>query len=47
MTNANVKNELEDLYDYITDGAILKSKVNWYEQGEKSTKYFLKKIGKT
>ena len=37
----NAKNELEDLYDYITDGAILRSKVNWYEQGEKSTKYFL------
>ena len=37
----NAKNELEDLYDYITDGAILRSKVNWYEQGEKSTEYFL------
>ena len=37
----NTKNELEDLYGYITDGAILRSKVNWYEQGEKSTKYFL------
>ena len=36
----NAKNELEDLYDYITDGAILRSKVNWYGQGEKSTKYF-------
>ena len=37
----NAKNELEDLHDYITDGAILRSKVNWYERGEKSAKYFL------
>ena len=37
----NAKNELDDLYDYITDGAILRSKVNWCGQGEKSTKYFL------
>ena len=29
------------MHDYITDGAILRSKVNWYEQGGKSTKYFL------
>ena len=37
----NAKNELEDLYDFIKDGAILRSKVKWYEQEEKSIEYFL------
>ena len=32
--------ELENLYDNIADGAILRSKARWYEEGEKSTKYF-------
>ena len=36
------KQELEILYDYITQGVILRSKATWYEHGEKSTKYFLK-----
>ena len=34
------KNELEALYDYITEEIILHSKTDWYEQGEKSSKYF-------
>ena len=37
----NAKNELEKLYDYITNGIILRSKAHWYEEGEKNTKYFL------
>ena len=37
----NAKIELEKLYDYITDGIILRSKAHWYEEGEKNTKYFL------
>ena len=37
----NVKAQLADLYTYITEGALLKSKVSWYEEGEMSTKYFL------
>ena len=32
---------MDDLYNYITEGAILRSKVRWYEEGEKLTKYFL------
>ena len=35
------KEELESLYDYITDRIILRSHATWYEKGEKSTKYFL------
>ena len=35
------KNELENLFNYITEGITLHSKVNWYEYGEKSSKYFL------
>ena len=35
------KTDLENLYNYIADGAILRSKVHWYEEGEKCSKYFL------
>ena len=35
------KFELEKLYDYITTGIILWSRTTWYEQGEKSSKYFM------
>ena len=34
------KNRLESFYDNITKGHILRSKVEWYEKGEKSNKYF-------
>ena len=36
-----VKIELEKIYDHITDGIILRSKAQWYEEGEKGSKYFL------
>ena len=35
------KQWLENWYDEYTKGAILRSKAEWYEQGEKSTKFFL------
>ena len=35
------KHQLEETYNYITQGIILCSKVDWYEHGEKSSKYFL------
>ena len=35
------KAKLEKMYDHITQGIILRSKVAWYEKGEKSNKYFL------
>ena len=37
----NCKSDLEALYNYITEGIIMHSKSNWYESGEKSSKYFL------
>ena len=35
------KIELEKIYDHITDGIILWSKAQWYEEGEKASNYFL------
>ena len=35
------KYEYELLYDYIVRGNIVRSKINWYENGEKNSKYFL------
>ena len=35
------KNELEELHNLITEGYILRSKCQWYEEGEKSNKFFL------
>ena len=29
------KQELEKMYDYITDGIIIRSRATWYEQGER------------
>ena len=37
----NCKSDPEALYNYITEGIIMRSKSNWYEFGEKSSKYFL------
>ena len=36
----NLKAELQQIYEAKAKGAILRSKVRWVEQGEKSTKYF-------
>ena len=36
----NAKSELEKIYEYITDGIIMRSESQWYEEDEKSTKYF-------
>ena len=30
----NVKAKLDQLYNYITEGSILRSKCDWYEQGK-------------
>ena len=34
----HVKAQLDNLFNYVTEGAILRSNVRWYEEGEKSTK---------
>ena len=34
------KNELETIYDPIADGIRIRSKYEWYEHKEKSTKFF-------
>ena len=36
------KKELDQIYDYITNGIILFSRTTWYEEGEKSSSYFLR-----
>jgi len=35
------KSELEEIIKVHTQGAILRSKIKWYNEGEKNTKYFL------
>ena len=34
------KEEVEKIYDYITESIILRSKATFYEEGEKPSKYF-------
>ena len=36
-----IKNELDAIYDHITEGIRIRSKCEWYEHSEKSTKFFL------
>ena len=38
---SEAKNELEKVYDHIAEGIILRSRTQWYEEGDKSTSYFL------
>ena len=35
------KNELETIYDHITDGIRIRSKCEWYEHGKKPRKFCL------
>ena len=37
----NVKKELRDIEDLELQGAIIRSKTQWHEEGERNTKYFL------
>ena len=37
----NLKMEYDSHFDYMAKGAIIRSRANWYEQGEKSNKFFL------
>ena len=40
------KSELETIYDHIADDIKIRSKCEWYEHGEKSTKFFLNLVKK-
>ena len=37
----NCKNQLEEICDNIAEGIKVRSKCQWYEEGKKSTKFFL------
>ena len=37
----NIRNEYELFYEHLSRGAIIRSRATWFEQGEKSNKYFL------
>ena len=36
-----LKNELDAIYDHITEGICIRSKCEWYEHSENLTKFFL------
>jgi len=36
-----LKMKYDSYFEYIAKGAIVRSRANWYQQGEKSYKYFL------
>ena len=38
---SSVKNELDEIYDYIAIGTQIRTKCDWYEHGEKLTKFIL------
>ena len=37
----SIENELDVIYDHITEGMRIRSKCNWYKRGEKSKHFFL------
>ena len=41
MNIQNVKSTLNLFYDRTAEGVKIRSKCQWYEKGEKSTKFFL------
>ena len=38
----NIKDKIEEIYQKKAEGARIRSKCLWYEEGEKSLKFFLK-----
>ena len=36
-----IKSEYNSTYDYVIEGNVIRSRVNWQEHGEKNNKYFL------
>ena len=37
----NLRSEMEEIIEYRTRGAMLRSRTRWHNEGEKNTKYFL------
>ena len=37
----NIKNKIEEIYEKKAEGAKIRSRCLWYEEGEKSSKFFL------
>ena len=37
----NLKSEMEEITEHRTKGAVLRSRIRWYNEGEKNRKYFL------
>ena len=37
----NIKDKIEEIYEKQTEGARIRTKCLWYEEGEKSSKFFL------
>ena len=37
----NLTSEMEVIIEYLTRGAMLRSRTRWHNEGEKNTKYFL------
>ena len=37
----NIKNELDPIYNHVTEGIHIRSQCNWYEHSKKSAKFFL------
>ena len=36
-----LKSEYNSIYEYLSQGTIVRSRTTWYEKGEKSNKYFI------
>ena len=37
----NLRSEMEEIIEYRTRGAMLRSRTRWHNEGQKNTKYFL------
>ena len=35
------KHQVDEFYNYVGKGIVLRSKIDWYEHGEKSSEYFV------
>ena len=41
LSYRNIKDKIEEIYEKKAEGARIRSKCLWYEEGEKSSKFFL------